>query len=67
MGVTSVVVTHDLHSALSIGTTIAMLHGGAIVEQAPPAQFLRSEREEVRAFLRSQFITQEGAWERESS
>lgn len=64
LGVTSVVVTHDLHSALSIGTTIAMLHGGRIVEMAGPDELLRSSNEEVQAFLRSQFITQEGAWER---
>jgi len=29
LNMTSVVVTHDLHSALSIGTRIAMLHGGS--------------------------------------
>jgi len=63
--VTSIVVTHDLHSALSIGTTIAMLLGGGIVEMGAPADFLKSENEDVRNFLRSQFITQEGAWERD--
>lgn len=64
LNMTSVVVTHDLHSALSIGTRIAMLHGGKIIELSTPEEFIRSEREEVRSFLESQFITKEGSWER---
>lgn len=64
MGVTSVVVTHDLHSALSIGTRIAMLYGGKIVEISTPAGFIKSTNEEVRAFLEAQFVTKEGSWER---
>jgi len=64
LGVTSVVVTHDLHSALSIGTRIAMLHGGSIVELCTPDEFVRSNNDEVRGFLESQFITKEGSWER---
>jgi len=63
-GVTSVVVTHDLHSALSIGTRIAMLHGGKIVEICTPEEFVRSPRCEVQNFLESQFITKKGSWER---
>ena len=64
LGVTSVVVTHDLHSALSIGTRIAMLHDGSIAELATPAEFVRSAQPEVQNFLESQFITKEGSWER---
>jgi len=64
LNVTSVVVTHDLHSALSIGTRIAMLHGGAFIEVSTPQDFLKSERPEVQSFLESQFITREGSWER---
>lgn len=64
LGVTGVVVTHDLHSALSIGTRIAMLHGGKIIELATPEAFIRSKRPEVKAFLDSQYITRRGAWER---
>jgi phospholipid/cholesterol/gamma-HCH transport system ATP-binding protein len=67
MGVTSVVVTHDLHSALSIGNRIAMLSGGRIVELADPQAFLKSPTEEVQAFLWSQFITRKGAWEQDKS
>jgi len=62
--VTSVVVTHDLHSALSIGSRIAMLIGGRLVELAEPKAFVESQQEDVRAFLESQYITKRGAWER---
>lgn len=64
LGVTSVVVTHDLHSALSIGTRIAMLYGGKIVELADPESFVKSEQDEVQGFLEAQYITKMGSWER---
>lgn len=64
LGVTSVVVTHDLHSALSIGTRIAMLYGGKILELADPEAFVQSGVEEVKMFLESQFITRKGEWEK---
>lgn len=64
LGVTSVVVTHDLHSALGIGSRIAMLYGGSILEIATPADFVSSGKTEVRQFLESQFITKRGPWER---
>ena len=66
LGVTSVVVTHDLHSALSIGTRIAMLHRGRVLEISTPEDFIKSEHEEIQSFLRSQFITTAGSWERNS-
>jgi phospholipid/cholesterol/gamma-HCH transport system ATP-binding protein len=64
LGVTSVVVTHDLHSALSIGTRIAMLTQGKIIELAEPAEFVKSNVEEVQLFLEAQFITVRGEWEK---
>jgi len=64
LGVTSVVVTHDLHSALSIGTRIAMIYGGKVLELAAPDEFIKSENSEVQNFLRSQYITRRGSWER---
>ncbi len=63
LGVTSVVVTHDLHSALSIGTRIGMLHEGTLSEVATPDRFIQSERPEVKAFLKAQYITDRGVWE----
>jgi phospholipid/cholesterol/gamma-HCH transport system ATP-binding protein len=63
LGVTSVVVTHDLHSALAIGSRIAMLHAGRIVEVAPPAKFVNSQNEVVQSFLAAQYITKDGDWD----
>jgi phospholipid/cholesterol/gamma-HCH transport system ATP-binding protein len=56
LGVTSVVVTHDLYSALHVGTRVAMLHEGHMVVCAPPEEFIASEHPVVRDFLRAQGI-----------
>lgn len=56
LGVTSVVVTHDMISALTISDRIAMLHQGTVLEVSPPRDFLHSENETVRGFLDSQCI-----------
>jgi len=61
--VTSVVVTHDLHSALKIGTRIGMLLNGKIVALGSPEEFLRSDQPEVQEFLSAQYITRRGDWE----
>lgn len=63
INITSVVVTHDLHSALTIGSRIAMLYGGKIVELSTPETFIKSKNPEVKRFLESQFITASGVWE----
>ena len=62
-GVTSIVVTHDLHSALSISTRIAMLGGGKVLSIEPPSSFIHSTLPQARAFLEAQYITRRGAWE----
>ena len=64
LGITSVVVTHDLHSALSIGSRIAMLQDGKIVHISTPEEFIKSTNPGVRSFLEAQFITKQGVWER---
>lgn len=64
LGVTSVVVTHDLHSALGIATRIAMIKDGQFVEIAPPADFIRSGHPDVKEFLEAQYITRKGNWEK---
>lgn len=64
LGITSVVVTHDLHSALAISDRIAMLSGGKVVDIQPPAAFIRSEHPEIKAFLDAQYITRRGSWEK---
>lgn len=55
LGITSVVVTHDLNSALSIGHRIAMLKAGRIVEISTPDEFRNSKNPEVVEFMEAQF------------
>lgn len=57
LGVTSVVVTHDMISALTISDRIAMLHQGTVSEVSTPKDFLRSKNDVVRNFLDSQCIS----------
>jgi len=64
LGTTSVVVTHDLHSALAISDRIAMLGGGKIIDIQPPEAFIQSKVPEIKAFLDAQYITQRGSWEK---
>lgn len=67
LGVTSIVVTHDLNSALSIGHRIAMLKGGHIVELSTPAEFRESTNPDVREFMDAQFKVESGPAPRQSA
>lgn len=49
--VTSLVVTHDMNSAFSVATRIAMLHDGRIIAVGAPEEFRRSTEPVVRQFL----------------
>ncbi len=51
IGVTSVMVTHDLQSAFAIADRMALLVEGRIIEAADVESFRSSRTEEVRAFL----------------
>ena len=57
LGITSVVVTHDLVSAFTIGAQVAMLHQGRVELVAPPAEFRASANPIVQEFIRAQFAT----------
>lgn len=52
LGVTSIVVTHDLDTAFDVGDRIALLYEGRIRANAPPAEILASEDPVVRKFVR---------------
>lgn len=56
LSITSVVVTHDLYSALEIGSRIAMLHQGKIICCATPEEFVASPLPIVQDFLLAQGI-----------
>lgn len=66
LGLTSVVVTHDMQSALTIADRIAMLGKGHIAELATPAEIIQSKVPEVQEFLEANFITKQGVWETSS-
>lgn len=59
LGVTSIVVSHDLQGSLLIADRIAMLKNGTFVELATPEKFIQSEQPDVRGFLDAQFISRE--------
>lgn len=52
LGVSSVVVTHDIRSAFRIGNRVALLSGGHIVFMGGPEEMVATEDEYVREFLR---------------
>lgn len=60
LGITSVVVTHDLQGALLIADRIAMLTGGRFVEVSDPKTFAKTDQPDVRGFLEAQFISKDG-------
>lgn len=49
--VTSITVTHEMASAFRIGTRMAMLYQGKIIEDAEPKKFKQSENSVVAQFL----------------
>jgi phospholipid/cholesterol/gamma-HCH transport system ATP-binding protein len=49
--VTSIIVTHEMGSAFRIGTRMAMLYQGKIIENSDAAQFRQSHNPVVRQFL----------------
>ena len=49
--VTSVVISHDIGSALKVADDIAVLHKGEIVEDCTPDELKRSQHPFVREFL----------------
>ncbi|HEV2842231.1 MAG TPA: ATP-binding cassette domain-containing protein [Chthoniobacterales bacterium] len=49
--VTSVIVTHEMDSAFRVGTKMAMLYQGKIIETGEPEQFRQSENPVVVQFL----------------
>ncbi|MCA9687668.1 MAG: ATP-binding cassette domain-containing protein, partial [Myxococcales bacterium] len=52
LGITFVVISHDIVGTVKVADHIAMLHGGSVVAWAPTAEFVRSEVPVVRSFLR---------------
>ncbi len=55
LGVTSVMVTHDVRGSFRVADRLALLTGGRIVQQGTPAEFKKSTVPEVREFLERDF------------
>lgn len=49
--VTSIVVTHDMNSAMKVGNRLVMLHEGRIIEDGPPEVYRNARNEIVRRFV----------------
>jgi phospholipid/cholesterol/gamma-HCH transport system ATP-binding protein len=55
LGVTSIVVTHDMNSAYKTGDRISMLKDGRIIETGTPEAIRASENPEVWRFIRGEY------------
>jgi len=58
LGVTSLVISHDIGSAFHIADHIAMLHHGVIVAQGTPAELRNTTEPHTREFLATWFARQ---------
>ncbi len=59
LGITTVVVTHDMKLALEISSRVAMLYGGEFVEVAEPPAFRRSDNPAVKEFMKISGLSRE--------
>jgi phospholipid/cholesterol/gamma-HCH transport system ATP-binding protein len=55
LGITSVVISHDIASAFNVGDFIAFLSKGVIIEFGPPEQLRNSQNPVVQKFLQTWF------------
>ena len=51
LGVTTILVTHDIKSACKVADEIAMLHAGRIIEETTPGEIQNSKNPIVRQFI----------------
>lgn len=57
LGLTSIVISHDIPSALLLADKIAFLHKGEIVFWGPPEEFVLSKHELIQGFLSAEART----------
>jgi phospholipid/cholesterol/gamma-HCH transport system ATP-binding protein len=55
LGVTSIMVTHDVRGAFRVANRLALLSEGRVVMQGTPDEFLASDNAKVKAFLERDF------------
>jgi phospholipid/cholesterol/gamma-HCH transport system ATP-binding protein len=59
-GVTSVVISHDMHSVMTIGHYVTLLYKGQIEVSAPRDEFVRSDNPHVHEILSASGVSIEG-------
>jgi phospholipid/cholesterol/gamma-HCH transport system ATP-binding protein len=52
LGLTSIVVSHDVREVSAVADHLYLLSGGKVVESGPPSALADSDREDVRQFMR---------------
>jgi len=55
LGVTSVVISHDIASSFRVGDHVAIIHDGVIADQGPPEKLRKSDHPHVKKFLSTWF------------
>ena len=60
LGITSIVVTHDIHSAFIVGDRFAVIENGITLMTGTREEIQNSEHEEVRKYINSSLKAQEG-------
>jgi len=61
LGVTGIMVTHDVRGAFRVADRLALLSGGKIIMQGTQEEFLASENPKVKEFLERDFETPSNA------
>ena len=56
LGVTSVVISHDMAGALRMADTVYLLAEGKLVAEGPPREFVHSRHQLVHDFIESSAI-----------
>lgn len=56
---TSIVVTHDIHSAIEVGDRLAFHHEGKIIHVAPKEEFLKINDPLLKAFFENAILTED--------
>lgn len=54
LGLTSIIVTHDVHETATIADRMYLIADGRVIEQGPPEQLQRSESGWTRQFMRAE-------------
>lgn len=59
LNATSIVVTHDIHSAMEVGDRLAFHHEGKIIHIAPKDEFVKIDDPLIKAFFENAILTED--------